>query len=303
MSSTKWKKLTHGFIQSKAARRQPETVEWYEDRLNHWLAFVGERKLKPKKVTVIHLDGFFAQMKAAGYKYNTRQGTATALGAFFRWLHKFGHIKRNPFDDFEPLDKERDVKEPIPLSFAQAMIRSAEAHNSIYGIRDAAIMRLLLTTGARREEVVVLPLADLDMTGSQVILTGKFNHRRQGYLKASARTALEYWLEYRPRTLDKAVFVSLHPSRKGIYHQMEPEAINDLLIKWRDIAGLPQVSVSSHKWRRRFATDVARAKNPFGLQYLLGHTDLSITSGYVFNSSIELRELVERFAPDTGESS
>lgn len=295
---SKWSQLCRDFIQSKRARRKLKTVEWYEDRLNHWLAFVGEEEVKPRKVTVVHLDTFFAQMRAAGYKYNTRQGTAKALGSFFRWLHRFKHIKRNPFDDFEPLDKQRDVLEPIPTSFAYGMIKAAEGHSSIYGIRDAAIMRLMLTTGARREEVVVLPLVDVDLIHSQIILTGKFGHRRQAYLKPTTLTAIRRWLEYRPKTPDVAVFISLHPSKKGIYCQLEPEAVNDLLIKWRDKAGLPRVSVSSHKWRRRFATELARAKNPFGLSALMGHVDLTVTSSYVFNSSDELRELVMGYAPD-----
>lgn len=195
---------------------------------------------------MVHLDTFFAQMKAAGYKYNTRNGTAKAMGSFFRWLRRFKHIKENPFDELEPLDKQRDVLEPVPLSFAYEMIRVAESHNSIYGIRDAAIMRLMLTTGARREEVVVLPLSDVDLLHAQIILTGKFGHRREAYLKPTTLTALKRWLEYRPKTLSKTVFVSLHPSKKGIYLELEPEAINDLLIKWRDKAGLPGVSVSPH---------------------------------------------------------
>ena len=79
---------------------------------------------------------------------------------------------------------------------------------------------------------------------------------------------------------------------------MSPGSVNYLLDKWRNRAGLTAVSVSPHKWRHRFATEMAKSKGPFRLQLLMGHEDIETTNGYVESQPDILRELVMRYAPD-----
>jgi len=296
----KWIKLMDGFVDSKQARKDQKTVDWYTARLRHWLDFASAHRIRPERVEVEHLDRFAGHLKKSGFAYSTRQGTLTALKAFFKFLRRKRVIKVNPFDEFVPLPVEREVTEPIPLDTAYRMIRAAEAAGTPYGVRDAAIMRLLLTTGARREEVAGLELGEVDLDHGQALLSGKFDHRRRLPLRPTTISAIRLWLDYRPPTTATALFVSLHPSRAGIYQTLRPSAVNELLNRWRDAAGLPRISVSSHKWRHRFASEMKRAGDPFSLQLLLGHADISTTQRYVHSSPEELRELVLRFGPDPG---
>lgn len=293
-----WNELVAEFVAGKEARRDEQTTDWYRARLRHWVEFAQERELTPAAVRSTHLDAFFGLLKRARYAYNTRMGTLTALKAFFKWLAKRKLIKQNPFTEFEPLTKERSEMQPIPLPFAYRMIHEAETDGSPYGIRDAAIMRLLLTTGIRREEVVRLRLDQVYLDLGQALLRGKFDHQRRAPLKSTTATALRRWLAARPPTRSEVVFVSLHPDRQGVYQAMRPDAINDVLVKWRDRAGLPKVSCSPHKWRHRFATEMKRAGDPFSLQQLLGHQDIASTRIYAHTSPEELLDLVERFGPD-----
>lgn len=296
----KWNTLTQNFISSKRARLDKKTIDWYSAKLKTWGAFASKRGRKPKQITVADLDQFFGELKAANLKYNTRKGQLVATKAFFKWLRKHRHIKQNPFDEFEPLPKERDsIVEPIPLSYAYRMIRAAESDVSPYGPRDAAIMRMLLTTGARREEVSALQMSQINLDTGTVIFDGKYGHRRVVPLRATLVSALERWLTRRPFTESSAVFVSLHPNKKQMYAGLRPDAINDILIKWRDAAGLPAVSVSPHKWRHRFASALKKAGDPFSMQMLLGHSDISTTQRYVHASPEELAAIIFRFGPDT----
>ncbi len=295
---TKWERLAGEFVNAKQARLERETVEWYQTRLAIFVEHIAARQKKPKRVTVDDLNVFFGHLKTQNYKYNTRKGFQIVTKSFFKWLRKRRVIKHNPFDEFEPLPRERDVIEPLPLEWVYRMIRAAEADPSPYGIRDAAIMRLLLTTGARREEVVWLPLAELRLDEQQVFFTGKFGHRRMVPLKSTTSTAVRRWLGCRPATTSSYVFVSLHPNKKGLYTDLRPDALNDVVIKWRDEAGLPKVSVSPHKWRHRFASEMKKARDPFALQMLLGHADISTTQRYAHSSPEELVALLVKYGPD-----
>lgn len=296
-----WETLVAEFMVTKEARRDRQTIDWYRARLKHWIEFAVEHKLQPRAVKSLELDKFFGQLKREGYKYNTRQGTLTALKAFFNWLlYKKRAINLDPFVEFEPLTKERSVTSPIPLAFAYRMIREAELDVSPYGVRDAAIMRFLLTTGARREEVARLRLGEVSLEATPyALLKGKFNHRRVAPLRPTTVTALRRWLMTRPSTADQALFVSLAPDPYGlIYHELRPTALNEIMIKWRKRAGLPKQSVSPHKWRHRFATELKRAGDPFSLQVLMGHMDIATTMQYVHPSPEDLLNLVLQFGPD-----
>lgn len=295
-----WKALVREFMATKEPRRDRKTTDWYRARLKHWVKFAARNRLKPGQVRTFEMDTFFGQLKTDGYKYSTRQGTLTALKAFFNWmLVKQRMITLDPFIGFEPLTKERNDTAPIPLSFAYRMIRAAEVDPSPYGVRDAAMMRFLLTTGARREEVVTISLEEINLELGAAMLIGKFDHRRVAPLRPTLVTALRRWLAARPQTVDPALFVSLHPDQMGhLYHELRPNAMNDIMVKWRDRAALPKQSVSPHKWRHRFATEMKRAGDPFSLQVLMGHMDISTTRRYVHPSPEELLDLVLRFGPD-----
>lgn len=301
----KWMKLVRRFIHETRARSDVKTEEWYRARLKWFVRFAAERKLKPGNVATWDLDRFFTHLIEEGLKFKTRKGTLTAAKAFFGWLYRDKErrrkfkLKKDPFGDFKPLKEETDDVEPIPLPYAYQMIRAAEADKSLAGIRDAAIMRLLLTTGARREEVAMLKLENVNLVTNQIKLVGKYNKARPSFLKPTTREALERWLDHRPKTTDEALFVTLQKGgRQEPFCEMRPGAINHLLMKWRNRAGLPPVSVSPHKWRHLFATEMARGQDPFRLQLLMGHEDISTTSDYVHNQPEILRELVMKYAPD-----
>ncbi len=295
---TKWNKHIDAFILTLAARRDKKTVQWYAARLKHWLEFTEKQPIKVKKVTASYLDKYFGHLARRGLAYSTRQGNLTALKCFFKYLHQRKKLSHDPFVDFEPLAKERIEPAIISLTHAYQMIRAAEAAESTYGIRDAAIMRLLLSTGARREEVVRLKLAWVDLGSGILKLKGKYKHERSAFLISSTRLALERWYHIRPDG-PATVFTALHPSRPMFWRGLQPTAINDLLVRWAGRAAVPDyAAINPHAWRHRFATEMANSGDPFRLQYLMGHADISTTNQYIHKNPELLRNMVIRFAPE-----
>lgn len=291
---SKFNQLINRFI-----NEQPDwhrrTSNYYQVRLTRLAKFMAERGLtEPDQVDAEALNCFFGSLRRAGYAWSTRNGAYTAARAFFIWLTRRKIIANNPFaDPNSGLKRPRKVRTAIKLisqTHIKAIINAARAQKSLFACRDLAIMLLLATTGMRREEIVTLTINDIDMAEMKINITGKGGHQRGGYLSDETRQAIEDWLQRRPVSKYNTVFVSLHPSKQGKFHSLNPNAINDILTRWRNHAGLPPISVSPHKWRHAFATQVAaKAKNPFALQILLGHTDIKTTSIYVHPDDDELR--------------
>jgi site-specific recombinase XerD len=297
-----WLELFEDFVAD-----QPDwdikTRNYYKARLKPFGEFLAERAVTgPKEIQVRHVNRYLARMRDAGYSWSTRNGTFTAIQAWFGWLKQLRMIRYNPFawkdSGLKRPRKTKRVRVTLPLCYIRRMIKAAEVEDTPMNRRDAAIMRLLITTGMRREEVVRLRLDNLDLAISEIrVIQGKGGHEREGFLPEETVFALDRWLAVRPKTFDRAVFVSLQANKKGIFRRLRPDAINDIVIKWRDQAGLPQMSVSPHKWRHTFASEVAKSDNIFALQQLLGHSDISTTRIYTEIPKEELRRVVRDFGP------
>lgn len=295
-----FKRLIDRFINEQPDWHQ-RTSNYYLARLNRLAKFMSERGLTdPGQIDAEALNCFFGSLRRSGYAWSTRNGAYTAARAFFIWMVRRKITSYNPFTDpnsgLKRPRKVRSVIKPITQTHIRAIMAAASASKSLLACRDLAIMLLLATTGMRREEIVTLTINDIDMAEGKISITGKGGHQRQGYITPEAQQAVEAWLKKRPASKDTTVFVSLHASKRGKFHALDPDAINDMLIKWRNHAGLPNISVSPHKWRHAFATQVAaKAKNPFALQVLLGHTDIKTTSIYVHPDDDELRRAAEEY--------
>jgi site-specific recombinase XerD len=280
------------------------TCAWYRRRLVDFTDFLCiERHItNPTDVQPWDINAYLGRLRRNGLAYNTRNGAYTIIQAWFRWLRLRRIIPNNPFADPDSsLKRPRKIRKrtrPASVKHMRQMITTARCCESDIACRDMAIMMLLATTGMRREEIVKLTLNDIDFEEQVIYLAGKGEHERKVVLVPAANLALQLWLDIRPDSREPVVFISMHGSKKGKCHSLRPDAINDRLVRWRDLAGLPRISVSPHKWRHTFASHISRSGNIFGLQELLGHTDISTTSIYVHPSDDELRRLVENYDPD-----
>lgn len=71
------------------------------------------------------------------------------------------------------------------------------AHQALQA-RDAAVILLMASTGARRNEIAHIDLKDLDLEGSRVrLIVTKNGHPRDAWLHTSTVAALEMWLAVR----------------------------------------------------------------------------------------------------------
>ncbi|MEW5959890.1 MAG: tyrosine-type recombinase/integrase [Chloroflexota bacterium] len=298
-----WYELIEQFIDD-----QPDwtdrTCAWYRRCLVDLINFLRtERNITdPADIEPPDINAYLGRLRRNKLAYNTRNGAYTIIQAWFRWLRLRRKIPNNPFADPESgLKRPRKIRKrvrPATVKQMQQMITAARCCESDIACRDLAIMILLATTGLRRAEIVKLTLTDIDFDEEEIYLTGKGEHERKVVLLPVATQALRAWLDIRPDAREPVIFISLHGSKKGRHHALLPDTVNDRLIYWRDLAGLPRISVSPHKWRHAFASHISRAGNVFALQELLGHADIATTQIYVHTPDEELRRLVEAYGPE-----
>jgi site-specific recombinase XerD len=146
------------------------------------------------------------------------------------------------------------------------------------GARNAALLGLLYGGGLRRAEVVELDLADFDVATGVIIIRGKGNKERKGFVTNGSRDALDAWLLYRGDEPGALFF----PVTKGgtiLRHRMTDGAVAELV---RRLARKSKIATfSPHDMRRTFIGDMLDAGADIAtVQALAGHASPTTTSRY-----------------------
>lgn len=149
---------------------------------------------------------------------------------------------------------------------------------SVGGARDAAVLAILCGGGLRRAEVVAIDLADFDAETGVLIIRGKGNKERKGFVTNGARQALDAWLALRGDQAG-AMFMPVTQSGRIEHRRMSGQAVADLL---RRLAQRAKVArFSPHDLRRGFVSDMLDAgADIVTVQALAGHASPATTARY-----------------------
>jgi integrase len=179
--------------------------------------------------------------------------------------------------------------EPDTLTRQQeAALRRAAARR---GPRDAAVIAVLLDTGARVEECARLDAGDFAITArtGEIRLHGKGDEVRSVPLARRARELVSAWLDVRGR----------HPGPiwTGQRGPLTISGITQVVLATGDDAGIP--GLRPHRTRHTFATRLRQGgADPAQVQALLGHASIDTAARYFRAGSAEKAEVIERVFSD-----
>ncbi|MDY6874413.1 MAG: tyrosine-type recombinase/integrase [Chloroflexota bacterium] len=186
--------------------------------------------------------------------------------------------------------------------------------NPVLGIRDAAIISLMYSSGLRRAEVVALDLEDIDPGQRRLRVIGKRNKQRYAFLAEGAVRALEAWLTRRGR-LPGPLFYSVNKSGrivrtrntrltaaqkargekpKRIVARLSDQTIYHVIDKRAEEAGLVK-KTTPHDMRRTFVSDLlTEGVDLATVAKMAGHEDTNTTRRYDRRPEKVMQEAAER---------
>jgi integrase len=146
------------------------------------------------------------------------------------------------------------------------------------GARNGALLGLLYGGGLRRAEVVGLDLDNFDRETNVLIIKGKGNKERKGFVTNGCLDALEAWLAFRGSEPGPLLF----PVRKGGVIQrrrMSDGAVAEVVGRLAATAKI--ATFSAHDCRRTFVGDLLDGgADIVTVQQLSGHASPATTSKY-----------------------
>jgi len=134
-----------------------------------------------------------------------------------------------------------------------ALLGSCDLSTAV-GVRDVAILKLLIRLGMRRGEVAALTLDDIDWRSAEIVVRGKGSRFERLPLPADVGDTLaDYLLRVRPASAKgRAVFVRVRAPHRAL----SPAGISQLVIAAGHRAGLGRVN--AHRLRHTTATELLR---------------------------------------------
>lgn len=179
-----------------------------------------------------------------------------------------------------------------------ALLCSCDLETAV-GVRDFAILKLLIRLGMRRGEVAVLALDDIDWRRAEIAVRGKGNRRERLPLPVDVGDALaEYLRRARPVSAEgRAVFVRV----KAPHRALTPAGISQAVIAAGHKAGLGRVN--AHRLRHTTATELLRSGAPLvEIGQLLRHRSPQTTAIYAKVDRERLRALARPWPSSGGVS-
>ncbi|MFN2304476.1 MAG: tyrosine-type recombinase/integrase [Anaerolineales bacterium] len=186
--------------------------------------------------------------------------------------------------------------------------------NPTLGIRDAAIISLMYSSGLRRAEVVSLNLEDINLNKGELQVIGKRNKERKAFMAQGAIRALEKWLIKRgsaPGPLFYSVnkggnIVKRRKERLSSYQKEQGVQVKQIVARLSDQtiyhlissralqAGLIK-KTTPHDMRRTFVSDLLDVGVDLStVSKMAGHEDTNTTKRYDRRSSQVMQEAVNK---------
>jgi integrase/recombinase XerD len=266
------------------------TLDAYGRDLARFTAFLaGRGRAEVDDVTPLDITDFLVGLAEAGLAARSRARTLVAVRGLCKHLVGERWLAGDPAAQ---IDAPR-VGRRLPGVLGEPAIARliAAPPDTPRGRRDAAMIELAYGSGLRVSELVLLPLADVNLRAGFLRVSGKGGKTRMVPLNTATQMRITRYLEDRARWLrdprQRALFVTERGgpmTRQGFWKALRNHAR-------RAGVQLPSGEVSPHKLRHSFATHlVEHGADLRAVQAMLGHADISTTQIYTQVSQARMIE-------------
>ena len=307
------KKMTLCQLYAKQNAQRANVKKSTQKQREQLMRLLKEDKLGARSIDTIKPSDakeWALRMKEKGFSYNTINNHKRSLKASFYIAIQDDYVRKNPFDFKLNEVIEDDTKGKVALTEEQeqALLSFIKIDNVYHKFYDDVL--ILLKTGLRISELCGLTVKDIDFKNEIVHIDHQLlKSKEQGYYIETPKTksgirrvplseetikAFQRVIKSRPKT--KPTQVDGHSDFVFINHKGKPKVAIDystLFVRMvkkynKHHKDNPLPHITPHILRHTFCTKMAhRNINPKDLQYIMGHSNISITMDWYAHSSIE----------------
>jgi len=229
-----------------------------------------------------HLMAVRSRLQGDGLAPATVNGVLAAIRGVLRAAYNLGLLSGDDHERARHVEAVRGSRLLAGRALApeevQALIRVCILDPTPRGPRDAALVGLLYACGLRRAEVTALDRSDYDAETGELVVRGKGDKERLGFVTGGAADALRDWLATRGDIAGPFFFPILKSGRLA-WRRFGSQGVYMVLRRRGREAGLKPFS--PHDLRRTFVSDLLDAgADLVTVQQLAGHANVQTTARY-----------------------
>lgn len=257
--------------------------------LDNYSDYINKKRISYKNITYKQITEYIKYLKEEKELNSTSINRhLSSLRSFYNYLIRIGNINNNPFKLVRGPKKAIKLPNYMKYSEFEEMVNSCDETD--LGVRNRAILEILLSTGARVGEIINVKLSDIDFSNQEIRVLGKGNKERICYFNDHAEEALNKYINNSRLNLlgnKKSDYLFInhiggHLTDRGI------RLIIDNIIRVSSI----NTKVTPHTFRHTFATMLLNEGCDLkSVQELLGHVNLSTTSIYTHVTNDRIKDI------------
>ncbi len=300
--------------------RTVRTIECYRGALMRLKEFMAGKPLIEADAAELEVFcGLWLHKK--GVIARSRKPYISAVKGFYAWLKAKGNVKGNAAKELLHPITGHPLPRTISLANAEKLMWAPDM-GTFVGIRDAAILSLLIGCGLRVSGLTALNESDLRTLEIECVprmtirVTEKGNRERIMPVPREAEALLRVYLghedlaridrSFRDKAgrTDKVLFVStksptLAPHEHiGEKRRLSRKGVREMIQRHGTKAGIPERDLHPHAMRHLFGTELQEEDVPtLSMSELMGHVDPKSTSIYAQLAMRKKMTTIDRAAP------
>ncbi|MDH5571723.1 MAG: site-specific integrase [Gammaproteobacteria bacterium] len=266
------------------------------------LAPSGRRSMKSQLIGILRLMGYlddptcfpWANLKYVhivkirnllleqGKSANTINTTIAAINGVMRTGFNIGLLSADEYMRIKLIKRVNSHKLPVGRELKRSelkrMLACCKRDNDALGIRDAAIIGLMVSTGLRRSEVASLNIEDYSVKdGSLIVQQGKGNRQRMTFITPHAKKLMLKWMKL--RAVATGILFSRVVSCVPTDNKLSGQSIYNIIKARSEQAGIERCS--PHDLRRTLVTRLLDTGIDINtVRQIVGHQDVNTTARY-----------------------
>ncbi len=278
-------------IERKSRKLSTRTIEFYRDILTAFSNYCKAQGITTvPSITASVIREYLIEL---GQTHNPG-----GVHCYFRCIRSFlnwfeletNEELPNPIRKIKPPKVNTSPIQGVSIADVNSMIITCG--KDFYGLRDQAMLRTLIDTGARVSELCNLRIMDVNMeTGAVKIIAGKGNKDRIVFVNPTTRRDI---MRYLRRRVSRSPRDWLWVTSNG--KRLTTHGITQILMRRAKAAGVEVPT--PHDFRRTFALECLRnGMDLIQLMYLMGHTTTTVLQRYLALQEDDLRTTFEKNGP------
>ena len=264
----------------------PKTIETYTRALRQLFNYFSLNGIRqPQREDIV---AFREELKASGHKPTTVQNYITAAKLLFKWTAQEG-LYPNIAEHLKGAKLNRDHKKDYLTSRQVKEVLDSIERDTLKGLRDYAILALMITCGLRTIEVVRADVGDIRTVGDFTVLyvQGKGREEKTEYIKIPPQVekAIRAYLTARGEKDEKApLFSSTSNNNRGA--RLTTRSVSGIVKTRLQQAGFDSDRLTAHSLRHTAVTlSLLAGKDIAEVQQFARHANIATTM--IYNHAID----------------